>query len=198
MAEQEPQDVGRKGGSAEGFLGAHPYAGRYYYEPTATAVTDIVVPATRIQWGPVFAGLLIAMAVTFLFTALGMAIGLSASGLGYWVVGFASLGLFLGSLYTARTAKADVLPAIMHGIINWSLFMIVTLFAFGNIAGTIAAAVVGELPATPQAAPLVEVARNVGWWFFGGFLILLAASILGGLAGVNPPETREEETAPPA
>lgn len=198
MAGQEPEDVGRKGGAAEGYMGAHPvsHAGPYYYEPTATAVTDIVVPASRIQWGPVFAGFLIAVATTLLFTGLGIAIGLSASGLGYWIIGFGSLGLFLGSLFAARTAKADVWPAIMHAIVIWAIVLVINVFLTGSIGGNVIAAVFGGGEAT--AATPIDVAsavRNVGWYFFGGFLILLAASILGGLAGINPPE-HYEKTAP--
>jgi hypothetical protein len=36
--------------------------------------------------------------------------------------------------------------------------------------------------------------RAVGWWFFGSYLVLLAAAILGSLAGaVAPAETRPEQ-----
>lgn len=196
MAGQEPEDVGRKGGAAEGYMGAHPagYHETTYYEPTVTAVTDIVVPATRIQWGPVFAGILIALSVTFLWTGLGIALALGTGGLGYWIVGFASLGLFLGSMFAARTAKADVWPAVMHAVIIWAIIMIGNVFLFGSIGAGVLNAVVSAAGAgTSGVAPgaITSAVTGAGWWFFGGFLILLAASILGGLAGINPPEHDE-------
>lgn len=183
-------DVGRKGGAAEaGYMGR-------YYEPTVTAVTDMVVPATRIQWGPVFAGLLIALSVTFLWTAFGIALGVGVGGLGYWIVGFGSLGLFLGSLFAARTAKADVVPAIMHAVVLWALVMILDVFVFGSIGGSVVAALI-RTAGISQAAGAGAIGTGLtsfGWWFFGGFLIMLAASILGGLAGVSPVEHREDTT----
>jgi hypothetical protein len=187
MDEQERERIeGQKGGASEAYAGAH------YYEPTVTAVTDIVVPATRIQWGPVFAGLLVALAVTFLFTSLGVAIGIGARGMGYWVVGFGSLGLFLGSMLAARTAKADVLPAMLHGVIVWTLAMILHVFAFGSVMGAIVATALNR--GVAGGAPTIEIISGAAWWFFGGFLIFLAASILGGLAGINPPVHEEHTT----
>ncbi|MCE5197602.1 MAG: hypothetical protein ABFD54_10875 [Armatimonadota bacterium] len=193
MDEREREkEVGYKGGASEAYAGPHPY----YYEPTVTAVTDMVVPATRIQWGPVFAGLLIALSTTFLMTALGVGIGLSATGLGYWVVGFAALGLFLGSMFAARTSKSDIVPAIMHGVIIWALLMLMVLFVSGNIGGSILGSLLGSQNVAPGAAGanVTRIASNFGWWFFGGFLILLAASVLGGIVGMNP--VRHEEVAP--
>ncbi|MCE5314897.1 MAG: hypothetical protein ABFD49_06065 [Armatimonadota bacterium] len=190
MDEQEHEkDVGQKGGASEAYMGAH-----HYYEPTATAVTDIVVPATRIQWGPTFAGLIIAMSVTFLWTALGIALGVGVRGLGYWIVGFGSLGLFLGSLMAARTARADVVPAILHAVVIWSLVVIGHVLAFGGMSGTILASAMNVEATRAGVMPITEAFRTGAWWFFGGFLILLVASILGGLAGINPP-THEEAGA---
>ncbi|MHB9038781.1 MAG: hypothetical protein ACYC64_19215 [Armatimonadota bacterium] len=190
MDEQEREkDVGQKGGASEAHMAAH-----RYYEPTATAVTDIAIPASRIQWGPTFAGLLVALSVTFLWTALGIALGVGVGGLGYWIVGFGSLGLFLGSMLAARTARADVVPAILHGVIIWSLAMILHVFAFGGIGGVLVAAAVDAQAATAGVMPMTQAFVTGAWWFFGGFLILLVASILGGLAGINPP-THEETHA---
>lgn len=185
MDEHESERVaGQKGGASEAFIHGH-----HYYEPTMTAVTDIIVPATRIQWGPTFAGLLVALSVTFLFTALGVALGIGVGGMGYWIVGFGSLGLFLGSMLAARTAKADVIPAIMHGVIVWCLAMVLHTITFGGVL----AAVVTSAVETRAGTPITAMVSDAAWWFFGGFLIFLVASILGGLAGINPP-VHEEET----
>ncbi|MEN6357600.1 MAG: hypothetical protein ABFD83_11020 [Armatimonadota bacterium] len=186
MDEHESERIaGQKGGASEAFIHGH-----HYYEPTVTAITDIIVPATRIQWGPTFAGLLVALSVTFLLTALGIALGIGIGGMGYWVVGFGSLGLFLGSLLAARTARADVVPAIMHGVIVWCLVTVLHVVTFGGIIGAVVASIMGSRGAA-AGAPLSATVSSAAWWFFGGFLIFLVASILGGLAGINPPEHEE-------
>ncbi|MCE5324763.1 hypothetical protein LLG46_15820 [bacterium] len=183
MDEHESERMtGQKGGASEAFIHGH-----HYYEPSVTAITDIIVPATRIQWGPTFAGLLVALSVTFLFTALGIALGIGVGGMGYWIVGFGSLGLFLGSMLAARTAKADVIPAIMHGVIVWCLAMVLHTITFGGVL----AAVVASTMDARAPTPITTVISDAAWWFFGGFLIFLVASILGGLAGINPPEHEE-------
>ncbi len=196
MAEQEPEDVGRKGGAAEHYLGAHPTGERAaFYEPLITAVTDIVVPASRIQWGPVFAGLLIALATLVLWAGLGVALGFGTSGLLFWLVGFSCLGLFLGTLFAARTAKAPIWPAIFHGVIIWSIFMLLDVMFAGNIGGGLMAAVLATPGSAPAVAPISSGAvTGYGWWFFGGFLVMLAAAILGAIAGAVAPDYDEEPT----
>ena len=177
MAERREEE-GRKGGAMEGALPR-------YYEPTVTAVTDMVVPATRVQWGPVIAGVILALAVAFWFISLGVAIGIRATGLVYWSVVFAALGLFLGSLLTARTAKAGLFASIEHSIIVWGIVLLLNVMA---VLGTLRLfAVTG----TTTTGPAVSAA-TFGWSFFVGFLILLAASILGGLVGMVVPEEHVE------
>lgn len=196
MAEHEPEDVGRKGGAAEHYIGAQPVTGARFYEPLVTAVTDIVVPASRIQWGPVFAGLLIALSVTFLMSAFGMGLGLRNPGIFYWIVGFASIGLLLGAMHAARVTKSGVWPAILHAVVLWSLFMVLHIFTFSNIGSTIVSGLLTRTPGVTAgtAATTNIMASSLGWWFFGGFLVMLAASILGAIAGVNPPVEGEETT----
>lgn len=177
MAEREPEE-GRKGGAAEGGM-AYPR----YYEPTITAVTDMVVPATRVQWGPVFAGLITAIAFTLLFLSLGAAVGLGALGMGFWTIAFATIGLYLGSYLAARTAKAPLLPAIVHSIIIWGLGLIVTTMGAGGL---------GSVLLSGGPAGTAPAATELGWWFFIGFIIMLAGSILGGLTGMVSHEEHQE------
>lgn len=181
MAEQEEPREGSKGGSLEGGM-AYPR----YYEPTVTAVTDIVVPATRVQWGPVIAGVIVALAFSLLFMSLGVALGLGPYGLSFWLVAFTAVGLFLGSMLAARTAKAGLLPAVVHSIMVWSIVLILHAITIGNIGGALAA----RAAVSPE-----ELSRGFGWWFFIGFIIMLAASIAGGLLGRSHEEHHEEPTA---
>lgn len=189
MAERDPLE-GRKGGSMEGAL-------PHYYEPTVTAVTDMVVPATRVQWGPVIAGVIVALATAFLFISLGVGLGISTYGMIYWSIAFGAIGLFLGSYLAARTAKADRLPAIEHAIVVWGIVLLTnTLALLGalrviglhSLSGAASAAGVG----TPAGAGAIGYTAMFGWPFFIGFLIMLAASIFGAIVGMVPHEEHVE------
>lgn len=172
MADNElTPEEGRKGGSLEGSM-AFPR----YYEPTVTAVTDIVIPATRVQWGPIFAGLVVFAGFWLLFESLGIAVGFAAYGLGFWTIAFATVGLFLGSFLASRTAKAELVPAIVHAVVLWSLVLILSIIGFGRVA-------FGAIPAGGVNA----------WWFFIGYIIMLGGSILGGILGMSPVVRTEEQ-----
>jgi len=178
MAEQEPEEEGRKGGAAEHHLGAH------YYHEAATSMAE-TVPATRIKWGPVFAGYAVALATALLWFALGMAMGLRPAGLAVWSVVFAVVGVFLGTILAARTAGVGTVPAMLHGVIIWALFMFTDVLAFGGaVRGTAmsAAGVFGGTPAGAAAATMAA-SRALGWWFFGSYVCLLIAAVLGGAVG---------------
>jgi len=187
MSDQDPilpgqEPIGRKGGAAESFVGPA------FYEPRITAVTDIVVPASRIQWGPVTAGLLITLSIAFLFRALGVALSMGATSLGYWTVGFSCLGLFLGALFATRTARAPLMPALYHAVVLWSLVLVLDVV----LSGSISAAVVGSMTKATATTTTAAAGPNLGWWFFLGYIIMLAASLLGSIAGAVPEERREE------
>lgn len=174
MAEHDlTPEEGRKGGSLEGSM-AYPR----HHEPSVSAVTDIVVPATRIQWGPIFAGLVVMIGFWLLFESLGFALGLGAVGLGFWSIAFATVGLFLGSYLAVRTAKADLSPAIVHSVVLWSIVLILSTIGLGRLAlyaGAAGGLVVGS-----------------AWWFFVGYIIMLAGSVLGGVVGMSRVVRTEE------
>ncbi len=179
MADQEEQQSGEKGGALEAHMTV----------PTIAAVTDIAIPPDRVQWGPTFAGLMVALAVTLLWTGLGVGIGFGVSPagfggeLGFWITGFAAVGLFLGSALAARTAKASrYWPAILHGVIVWALVMMLDVFTgFGFIRGFEVLAVEAMAGSVPAGFALHEL----GWWLFGGYLVLLAAAVAGGIVGMT-------------
>lgn len=173
MAERHHEEEGRKGGAMEGAMGR-------YYEPTVTAVTDMVVPATRVQWGPVLAGVVSALAITFLLVSLGVALRLSMTALAYWSGASALIGAFLGSLLASRTAKAFLVPALVHGFMVWAILVILNTIGLGS-AGLTAA---NRAAATGQN--LGGYMDNLGWSFFIGAILLLIASLLGALVGMVP------------
>jgi hypothetical protein len=189
MAEEhEEQQAGQKGGLAESVIRL----------PMATAVTDITIPPDRVQWGPAFAGLLITLAVAFLWTALGLGIGIGVSpgsigAFGFWTTGFACLGLFLGTIVAARTSKsARAWPAIMHGLIIWTMVMMIDVFSgFALFRG----AEKMIMAVTAGRATIPAEASMLGWWFFGGYLCMLVAAILGSLVGMTSVSEEAERPA---
>lgn len=181
MADLDPRE-GAKGGSLE-----HSMAMPHYYEPTVTAVTDMVVPATRVQWGPVIAGVIASLAISFLLISLGVAIRLSATGLAFWSAASGVIGIFVGSLLAARTAKAFLVPALVHGFMVWSIILILNTIGLGSA---------GVSLANRAAATGTTVGVNMstfGWSFFVGSLVYLIAALFGALAGMVP-ERHEDAT----
>jgi hypothetical protein len=179
--ESEEEQAGQKGGAAEAYLhaGAVPRA------------AEFVLPIGRIQWGPLFAGLAVSMAVTVLLTALGRGLTLTlgptgVGGLAYWMIGVAAIGLFLGSMLAARQSRAtQVSTGVGHGLVIWSLFLIADV-VFG---------VVGFFSRMTGFAEIYQSGGLMGfvgaWWLFIGYAILLAAAGIGGAVGVKS-ETEQE------
>jgi hypothetical protein len=133
-----------------------------------------VVPiTTRLSWGAIFAGLLVATALQLVFAVFGSAIGLAAwdtdsgralgIGAAIWAVLSLLIALYIGGGTTGRLAgvltKKD---GILHGILVWAtslLFAVwmissgvsalagATFSVFGNVAGAAAGAVTSAVGA---------------------------------------------------
>ena len=181
--QHQEQQAGQKGGSAEA-MAMH----------VAPAISEVAIAPGRVQWGPAFAGTVVAVAVTFLWSSLGVAIGfaMNPSGfggeLGFWITGFAGLGIFLGSALAARSAKASTAgTAILHAVVIWSLLMMLDVFTgFGVIRG-LGLVALGAMEGMEVAALAIS---DLGWWFFGGYMFLLVAAVFGALTGMG--ESQEE------
>lgn len=132
---------------------------------------------SKVSWGAIFAGALVAIAVQLVLSVLGLAIGASAinpatgefEGLGigaalWWVV-TALISLFSGAWVASRMASiSNSFEGMMHGIIVWCVatfigFLMITTTlgqimsgAFGVVGQTIAVA--GE--AAPEAAQALQ------------------------------------------
>jgi ElaB/YqjD/DUF883 family membrane-anchored ribosome-binding protein len=98
---------------------------------------------TRISWGAIFAGTIVALVVQLLFTMLGFAIGLTVIepltgqspwqgigiGAGIWWVISALISLFLGGWTAGRLAGLPLRQdAVLHGIVAWGLITLITLY----------------------------------------------------------------------
>ena len=133
-------------------------------DPTVvgTATTDVAarVP-TRVSWGAVFAGGLVAVAVGAMLNVLGAAIGAStidpatpgatpsASSLGIaggiWFLVANLIGLAVGGYVAARlSGTADDTDGVLHGLSVWALGFILSGLLLGNLAaGAVNTAVTG-------------------------------------------------------
>lgn len=109
---------------------------------------DLLPVRSRVSWGAIFAGAVIALAVYLILTLLGSAIGLTvsddvrsgslATGAGIWAIFTTGLALFAGGWVTSQcTVGENKTEAVVHGIIMWGvvLFMILWLVGAGMRAG---------------------------------------------------------------
>jgi hypothetical protein len=166
----------------------------------------------RIRWGSVWAGLVIALTVQVLLSALGAAFGLrslvptpgniseaTATTFGVWMAVSAIVALFLGGLATARFAGiAGTNNGVWNGVVLWALTIAIGTFAASVGAGSALSSFFGG--AGPTAATPGEVHRALGMasagagWFVLGSLLGLLAAALGGAVGARVPA--EESTQP--
>lgn len=192
MDEQRREDeseVGKKGGATEAYM-------------TAGAIprTETLVSALRrFRWDAVLAGTASAIALMMLFVSLGIAIGLTfgrfgtGGGLAYWIVGSAAVGLFLGSWLAAKYAVVTNLwSAVAHGFVMWSLFMILDRMGVDLIGGISRLLFAGVMTGNVATTTAKTVLTGAGWWFFIGYLIALAAAVLGSVAGLAIEEHEEQ------
>jgi hypothetical protein len=136
----------------------------------AVAAEDILPVRSRISWGAIAAGSVLALAMYFLLTLLGGAIGLSVTGnvtnqaLGIgaaiWAIlttaGVLFLGGFIASQFTTGENKAE---AVMYGLLVWAVVFasLLWLMASGVQAGFNAMVGMANPAATANAN------ANVNW-----------------------------------
>lgn len=135
--------------------------------PYTDADIRIAPITTRLSWGAIFAGLLVATALQLVFGVLGAAVGLAAwdtdsgralgIGAAIWAALSVLIALYIGGATTGRLAGVLTRKdGILHGILVWAtslLFAVwmissgvrslagATFSVFGNVAGAAAGAV---------------------------------------------------------
>ncbi|MHB0912456.1 MAG: hypothetical protein ACYC2Y_03280 [Armatimonadota bacterium] len=207
----EREETGRKGGAAS------MAAGRAY--PAESAYLSwLEAPVTR--WGPVWAGLVIALGIQFVLSALGAALALSAYDvtspnfaqdvsvfLSIWIGISLLIALFVGGWIAGRGgALLGMTAGWLQGTVVWALAVIFSLIVGGAITGNLLRSVSNVVPAlagggaAPQigavsvdmqaARAAVTTASTTAWIFFIGAILQWAAAALGGWLGAS--RTREE------
>lgn len=102
--------------------------------PDEPAVEDLVGVRSRVSWGAIIAGAVIALAVHLILILLGAAVGLSVAdtvrsntlgiGAGIWVVLTTMFALFVGGWATSQlTVGENKVEAVIHAVITWAAVM---------------------------------------------------------------------------
>lgn len=164
----------------------------------------------RIRWGPIIAGIFVAIATQLILSALGTAIGLitASSGVttGIWTVVTLLIALFIGSwVAAAGCSPMNKKTAMLHGLILWATTLAVSAWLLASgVSGAfgVAASNAGEVlnqaqqPGginLPNQVPNVPTARveealdTASWYFILGSLLGLAASLIGASVGAKKP-----------
>lgn len=203
--EIEVHETGRKGGAAA--MAGVPAAER---EAAMFWTRDLV------RWGPIWAGLLIALAIQVVLGAIGLAVALSAydvnsanyadqvaNTLSIWSAISALVALFVGGYIAGRMAAVlGLRNGFIQGTVVWALalFLGVVLSALG-VAGLLGGALnISPLIArgmdlsTAEAQRLVRGTASGAWWFVVGAILAWAAAAGGGILGTGAHEEAIERT----
>jgi len=108
---------------------------------------DVVSVGSRVSWGAVFAGAVVALTLCLFLAVLGGALGLTvlhdtntradhiATGAGIWAIASLLIALFIGGLVTSRTTVGEKKgEAMMYGVLVWaaSLALMASIAAAGR------------------------------------------------------------------
>ena len=169
----------------------------------------------RIRWGPIIAGIFVAISTQLILSALGAAIGLTAGatggaiGVGIWATISLLLSLFLGSWVTAAgCSPMNKKTAMLHGLILWATTLAISAWllasgvsgAFGMAASNAGevlnqvqqpggVSVPNQVPNVPtdKLKQVTDGSAKAAWSFIIGSLLGLAASLIGASVGAKKP-----------
>ena len=126
-----------------------------YVDPARERVSEpaVINPVVdyhdRVRWGPIFAGIVVAIATQLVLSALGAAIGLSTGavgtdpgavglGVGIWSIISLLISLFIGGWVTAATCgPMNSKTALLHGLILWATTLAISSWLLASgVSGT--------------------------------------------------------------
>lgn len=140
----------------------------------AGSEVEIISGTTRVSWGAIFGGVVMAVAVQLLLALLGIGIGLttidpqqgaagtpSASdfsiGAGIWWTVSNLVALFIGGFVAARLAGVvQGRDGMLHGLITWGFSLILTFFLLTSAMGSILGGAFNALQGVSQGARAVS------------------------------------------
>lgn len=169
----------------------------------------------RIRWGPIIAGIFVAIATQLILSALGAAIGLTvgssggAIGVSIWSIISLLIALFIGSwVAAAGCSPMNNKTALLHGLILWATTLAISAWLLASgVSGAfgVAASNAGEVlnqvqqpggvsvPDQPPNVPterlqqIADSSAKAAWYFIVGSLLGLAASLIGASVGAKKP-----------
>lgn len=200
---QEPE-AGARGGSAA-FAAAQPS------EAFAAWAKTVV------RWGPVWVGLLVALAINLVLYILVFAVALSSADLaagpvretltaaGIWTAVSTLVALFVGGFLAGRLGwQSGLRSPVLQATMVWALYVIIGLmlsvFGLGGLASGLTgmadarAMVAGADVSMAEAQRMVSGAAEGMWWAFGGLVVAWLAAILGGFLGAKSAEPGTDAT----
>lgn len=182
--------------------------------------TPVVEYHDRVRWGPIFAGIVVALATQLVLSALGAAIGLGGvrpgadagnvgTGIGIWAIISLLISLFIGSWIMASTCgPMNSKTALLNGTILWGTTLALSSWllasgvagAFGVLANNAPELInqAQQQGVTPdqaqinqqQAAQIAQSTSRAAWSFIFGSLLGLVAALMGASFGARRPRMR--------
>ncbi|WP_218082000.1 hypothetical protein [Anthocerotibacter panamensis] len=166
----------------------------------------------KVQWGPIFAGLVIALGSQLLLSSLGAALGLSSlatpraqapgvgTAVGIWSLLSVFISLFIGGWFVSHlSGPLTRNNALLHGAVLWATSVALGSYLLANgvagafgIAAQPRATLLGPLSqlSAEEARELAGDAARAGWIFALASLAGLGASLFGAATGERLEETR--------
>ena len=170
--------------------------------------TETITAKNRVQWGPIIAGVLTALATLLILSLLGLAIGSSALeprdvgqslGTGAAIYGAISaiIAFFIGGFIAAKTAAVGgVGSGMINGFLVGAAILAIVLYLTGTGLGSIIGSLgtnitdVTDLAQNTQNDPAAQqtafdTVKDSSWGTLIGIVLALAAATIGGIVGHN-------------
>jgi hypothetical protein len=171
----------------------------YHHDRRVAERRQIAYPAprrpaaegVRVSWGGIWGGVIAAMGVLLILSAIGLAVGITAAepgtsgaralgaGAGIWAAAALLVALFTGGMVATRIgATYDPGTGFWEGFLVWTVSVL--------LMGVLAASGIGMgAMAGLDGANMSFSQENVGaaWISVGGLLLSLLAAVLGAMSG---------------
>lgn len=163
---------------------------------------------SRVAWGAIFAGSLVAVGLFFVLGSFSAAVNLSIyddrqSQIPAWAFALSVVSMFVGGWTTARlSAGESTAEAMFYGVILWSFTALLLLYlAMNGILIFGSGTVLGQ---AGYQDLLIPMTKSAAWWGFSGVVLSLIASVGGAACGApgmkfarrRLVKVRETQTAP--
>jgi len=191
---EQATEVGRKGGVAA-------VAAQMPYSSEAAASVSRI--GDLVRWGPIWAGLLLALSIQLVLGSIGLAVILTvydptaanfaqrtAATLSIWSAVAALIALFVGGYVAGRMAAVlGFRNGLVQGSMVWALAVVIgMILGIAGVGGVLSMITLGNIMQALQlggqeARRVASIAAGSAWWFVIGAVIAWAAAAAGGVLG---------------